>query len=144
MENTPKYSITWNLCRNCLEFFNQHLYRILGNGKQIYLLNDKIPGNESLNSVISINEIKQWLFNKGIYKLSDIISWDNSSNWDLWSLPKLADCDLPILHTQQKTLLEKLSGLAPVNSSCKDTWGWGPTGIYSAANGYDSSAFKVD
>ena len=78
LANTPKGSITWNLCRNCLEFFNQHLYRILGIGKQIFLWNDKITGNDSLNFVISISEIKQWMVNKGIYKLSDMISWDNS------------------------------------------------------------------
>ena len=97
--------------------------------------NDKITGNESLNSVISISEIKQWLINKGIFKLSDIISWDNSGNWESWSLPELTDRD-HVLHAQQKILLELIPGMAPVHPSCKDSWGWGPARIYTAASGY--------
>ena len=123
MENTPKGSITWNLCRKCFEFFTQYLYRIPGNDRHIFLWNDKITGNDSLNYVIYINEIKKWLINKGIYKLSVIISWDKSCNWDSWSLPKLTDRDLHVLHTQQKMLLELLSGMAPVHASCKDSRG---------------------
>ena len=41
MTNTLKGSITWNLCRRGLEFFNQHLYHIPGNGKNILLWDDK-------------------------------------------------------------------------------------------------------
>ena len=49
------------------------------------------------------------MINKGIFKLSDIISWDNSGNWESWSLPELTDRD-PILHAQQKTLLKLIMG----------------------------------
>ena len=38
MENTPKVSITWNLCRKGLRFFTQHLYRIPGNGRQTFFV----------------------------------------------------------------------------------------------------------
>ena len=30
----------------------------------------------------------------------------------------------------------KLTGLAPIHSSCKDMWGWGISGNYSAAHGF--------
>ena len=35
--NTPKGSVTWNLCRRGLEFFQKNLYRIPGNGRKIIL-----------------------------------------------------------------------------------------------------------
>ena len=93
MENTPKGSITWNLCKKGLKFFTRYLYRILGNGRQIFLWDDKIKGNVPLNYDISINEIKSWLVNKGLFGLSDIILWDTKGNWDAWSLPNSPDRD---------------------------------------------------
>ena len=98
MENTPKESIIWNLCRKGLEFFTQHLYRIPSNVRQNFLWDYKINGNAPLNSVISINEIKSWLVNKGFQKLSNIILWDSNGNWDVWSLPNLPERDLPSFH----------------------------------------------
>ena len=83
MENTPKGSITWNLCRKGLEFFTQNIYQFPGNGRQIFIWDDKINGNAPLNSDISINEIKSWLVNKGLFRLSDIILWDTKGNWDV-------------------------------------------------------------
>ena len=123
MTNTPKCSITWNLCRRGLEYFTQHLYRISGNGRQTFLWDDKIKGNTPLNTDVFINDIKLWLVNKGLLSLSDIISWDRKGNQDAWSFPKLPDRDHPILLAQQKSLLEKLSGLTPIHLSCKDKWG---------------------
>ena len=63
MENTPKGSIIWNLCRKSLEFFVQHLYRIPGNGKQTLLWDDKINGHAPLKYDVSIFEIKNWMMN---------------------------------------------------------------------------------
>ena len=54
MTNTPKGSITWNLCRRGLEFFNQHLYRIPGNGRKTLLWDDKLKGNAPLNTDSSL------------------------------------------------------------------------------------------
>ena len=56
--NTPKGSITWNLCRKGLEFFTQHLYCIPGNGRNTFLWDDKIKGNAPLDSDLSLSEIK--------------------------------------------------------------------------------------
>ena len=135
MTNTPKGSIIWNLSRRCIEFFSQHLYRIPGNGRQTFLWHDKILGNAPLNSYVTFNEIKSWLVNKNLLRLSNFVYLDCKGNWKVWSFPKLPDRDL-ILHAQQKSLLEKLSGMAPIHISCKDTWGWGPTCIYFAVEGY--------
>ena len=54
MENTPKGSNSWNLCRKGLDFFVQHLYRILGNGRQTLLWDEKINGHAPLKSDVSI------------------------------------------------------------------------------------------
>ena len=96
LENTPKGSIIWNLCRSCLEFFRKHLYQILGNVRQTYLWEDKIAGNTPLNFDASYSEFQIWLVNKGILKLFDIISWECNGNWDAWSFPKVLDRD-PLL-----------------------------------------------
>ena len=58
--------------------FTHHLYQIPGNGRHIFLWNDKIIGNDPLNYDISINAIKNWLVNKKLYRLYDIISWDKN------------------------------------------------------------------
>ena len=80
MENTPKGSISWNLCRKGLKVFTQNIYQFSGNGRQTFMWDDKINGNAPLNYDISINEIKSWLINKGVYKLSNIILWDPVGN----------------------------------------------------------------
>ena len=98
MVSTPKGSITWNLCRKSLEFFVQHLFRILGNGRQTFLWDDRINGHAPLSSDNSINEFQSWLMNKGIYRLADITSWDAHGNWNAWSLPTLTERDLSIFY----------------------------------------------
>ena len=81
-------------------FFTWHLYRIPGNGRQFFWWDDKIKANTPLNFDIFIKEIKIWLVNKGLLRLSDIISWDRKGNWDAWSLPNLQYHDHPVLHAQ--------------------------------------------
>ena len=98
--------------------------------------NDKITRNNSLNYVISISEIKKWLVNKGIYKLSDIILWDSNGNWDAWSLPIFPERDLSSFNAQLKSLLDNLSGMAPIHLSCKDSCGWGSSRSYFAPSGF--------
>ena len=123
MTNTPKGSITWNLCRRGLEFFTQHLYRIPGNGINTFLWDDKIKVNVPLNSDLSFTEIKLWLVNNGLLRFSDIISWDNNGNWVAWDYLKLGERAHPSLSSKHILLMEKLYGLAPIHISCKDVWG---------------------
>ena len=87
MTNTPKVSITWNLCRRGLDFFTQHLYCVPRNGINTFMWDDKIKGNSPLNSDLSLSKIKLWLTNKGLLGLSDIISWDSHGKWAAWALP---------------------------------------------------------
>ena len=89
MINTTKGSITWNLHRRAIEFFSQHLYKIPENGRQTFLWEDKILGNTPLNLDNSLNEIKRWLANKELHRLSDIITWDCEGNWKSWSFLEL-------------------------------------------------------
>ena len=129
MTNTPKGSITWNLCRRGLEFFNQHLYRIPGNGMKNLLWDDKIKGNAPLNTDSSLSEIKLWLVNKGFLRLPDITSWDKNGNWVAWTFPA---------YRSKKLVMVKLTGLPPVHSMCKDMWEWGISRNYSVACGFQA------
>ena len=105
--NTPTGTAIWNSCRKGFEFFNHQLFRIPGNGKRIFLWEDKIFGNPPLSSVTSLSEIMNWATNKGLLRLVDIC------NWVGWSIP-----DLPVFLIPQKhLLLLSLIGLAPVHCS---------------------------
>ena len=44
--NTSSGSGVWNSYRKCFDFFNLQLYRTPGNGKKIYLWEDRIFGNK--------------------------------------------------------------------------------------------------
>ena len=119
--STPTRASIWNSCRKGIDKFNRQLYRIPGNGKRILLWEDKISGNPSLSSVILLEDIKDWLTNKGLLCLADFCTWDNAGNWAGWSFPKFLDH----LSSQNNSLLSSLSSLAPVHCSYKDKWGWG-------------------
>ena len=67
MINTTKGSIIWNLCRRSIEIFSKHLYRIPGNGRHMFLWEDKNLGNAPLNSDEYFNEIKSWLVDKDLH-----------------------------------------------------------------------------
>ena len=136
MENTPKGSNSWNLCRKGLDFFVHHLFLIPGNGRQTLLWDDEINGQAPLNYDNSISEIKNWLINKRVLRLANICLWDAKGNWTAWSLPVISDRDLSNSSALQKSLLNNLAGKAPIHHSCKDTWSWSVSGSYSAAAGY--------
>ena len=135
MANTPKGSIIWNLCRKCNVFFSQHLFRIPRNARHTFLWEDKILGKAPLNSYESFSEIQHWLVDKNLHQIYNFISWDCKGNWKAWTFPELSASDL-ILHTQQNLLIEKLSGIASIHISCKNSWGWGTIRVYSTTEGY--------
>ena len=88
--------------------------------------------NPPLSSISSLLEIMNKASNKGLLHLDDICLWDRLGNWVGWFIP-----DLPVrLQAQNHLLLLSLSGMAPVHSSLKDSWGWGKDGVYSAAKGF--------
>ena len=78
--NIPKGSLTWNLCQRGLEFFQKHLYRIPGDGRNFFLWEDSIQGNCPLSINSSLIEIKLWLVNKGLLRLANISKWDIKGN----------------------------------------------------------------
>ena len=130
-KNIPSGTAIWNLCKKSLNLIQQHLYRILGNGKK-KLWEDRILGIPPLSSINSISEIKLWLSNKGLLRLADICLWDEAGNWIGWNFPEIRDR----LISEQETLIESLSGLAPSHRSLKDKWGWGSTGVYFMGHGF--------
>ena len=107
MSNSPKGSILWNICIKGLDFFTKNLYRIPGNGINMLLWDDKINGNAFLNSDLYLAEIKLWLTNKGLLRVSDIVSCDNHGNWDAWVLPELPYRVNSSLLFQKKVVVEQ-------------------------------------
>ena len=118
--NIPNGSLTWNLCRRGMEFFQKHLYHIPGNGRKILLWEDSIQGHDPLSNNSSLTEIMLWLVNKGLLRFVDISKWDNKGNWVDWHFD-LLDWFIP----QKKLLLTEVIGKAPIHHSTKDPWGWG-------------------
>ena len=84
---------------------HQQIYRIYGNGMRILLWDDNILGNPPLSSLISLNEIKLWLINKGLLRLADICFWDSAGKWVGWNFPEILDLVL----SQHKFLISSLS-----------------------------------
>ena len=78
------------------------------------------------------------MVSKGILRFADISSWDRKGNWVVWKFIAFPGYRDSILHCQFNLLLNFVTGIAPIHSSCKDAWGWGSSGIYSAAVGYKS------
>ena len=97
-----------------------------------FLWEDKILGIPPLSSINSISEIKLWLSNKCILRLVDIFLCDEAGNWIGWNFLEIPDR----LISEQETLIKALSGLAPVDHSLKDKWGWDSTGVYSVGHGF--------
>ena len=78
---------------------------------KILLWEDNILGNPPLSTLNQLSEIKSWLKNKGILRLTDIFLWDGNGNWVGWvflEIPKP-------LHQQQKSLITALLGMAPIH-----------------------------
>ena len=73
-EKLPSGKATWNLCRKSFYLIQQHVYIIPGNGKGIFLWEDKILGNSPLSSENYFYEIKLWMTNKFLLGLADICS----------------------------------------------------------------------
>ena len=56
----------------------------------------------------------------------------------MWALLVLPERGHSQLIAQQKLLMDKLAGMAPIHSRCKDTWVWGTSRTYSAAHGFQA------
>ena len=138
MNNISTGTSIWNLCRKGITFFTKQLFKIPGNNNNTFLWEDKINGNPPLFSVQAIDELKYWLVSKHIMRLADISTWDRKGNWLEWKFPDFPDRRVSSLHGQLNLLINLLFGNAPIHSSCRDAWGWGPTGSYSAAIGYNA------
>jgi hypothetical protein len=133
-KNTTKGMLIWNLCHLGLDFFQNYLYRIPGNGKKTLVWRDNIMGHPPLKNYEEIKEICDCLTQRDFIKPTDISSWDATGNWWAWVLPEIQ------VHLQnQKTLLiNSLTDLAPVHLLAPDKWGWGKNGRYTSARGYNS------
>ena len=118
-EKLPTGTAIWNLCRKSFNLIQQHVYRILGNGKGFFLWEDMILGHHPLSSINSLSEIKLWLSNKGFLRLFEFFSWDDAGNWVDWNFPEMPDRLIP----EQSILINALFGLAPIHYSLKDKWG---------------------
>jgi ribonuclease HI/exonuclease III len=127
-----KTTILWQLCIKGARFFNQHLYRVPGNGKRTKLWTDSIMGNPPIASNAGLKEIRDFLENRGIKRIFDISKWDEDGSWSEWQFGNVPDC----LLQQLEMLKAELREAAPVHKTGIDTWGWGPTGIYTSARGY--------
>jgi hypothetical protein len=76
--------------------------------------------------------IHDFLECRGMQRIYDISKWDEDGSWTEWQFGTV-----PYHLLQQLEILKaELREAAPLHMTEKDTWGWGPTGSYSAAKGY--------
>ena len=75
--------------------------------------------------------------------MADIASWDAKGNWINQSLPLMTKHDLPNLSDHQNLLLTRMKGKTPIHRFCRDSWGWGSSGVYTATSGYSHMQISV-
>jgi hypothetical protein len=110
-KNTIKGTLIWNLCRPGLDFFQNYLYRIPGNGKKTLIWRDNIMDHPPLENSGGIKGICEWLSQHDFIKLADISSWDVSGNWWSWVFPEIP----AHLQNQKNILINSLTDLAAVH-----------------------------
>ena len=89
-------------------------------------------GNAPIEENRNITELKMWLERAGINRLSELAKWNARGEWEGWDFYGVPDR----LKQQQSLLEEQLEDAAPVHKATRDSWGWGPSGVYSTAMGY--------
>ena len=91
LENPTKVqkgSPIFSLCKKALPHFTSKLTWIPGNGAKIHIWDDSILGDQRLNGVNELENIKAWLNANNCSTLWDISSWKNDDNeaWERWNL----------------------------------------------------------
>ena len=130
-----KGSPIFSLCKRALPFFTSKLTWIPGNGAKIKIWEDSILGDQPLNGLNKLRNIKAWLLANNCTTMWDISSWENNDkeSWESWNLGNYSD----ELKEEALKLLELLQGKSPISARSKDKRGWGSgSGNYTAANGY--------
>lgn len=120
-----------------MENFSHNLYWIPGNGKKIIIWDDLILGEQPLNHVEGLENIRIWLQSNNLNTLWDISTWtdDTGRRWDSWYLGEIPQR----LQVEASLLLDKLQGKSPTKETTKDKRGWGSlTGNFSVSEGYKS------
>ena len=99
----------YKMCLKALEPFRSNLYWILGDGKTIRVWDDSIMGDTPLGSCREVEQLRNWLLNKGITLLSDLSQWEDNIwiGWDLGNPP-------PELAAESDLLSVLLQGKSPV------------------------------
>ena len=138
LENPTKVqkgSPIFSLCKKALPHFTSKLTWILGNEAKIKIWEDSILGDQPLNGLNELGNIKAWLLANNCSTLWDISSWENDDkeSWVSWNLGDYPD----ELKEEALKLLDLLQGKSPISARSKDKRGWGSgSGKYTAAAGY--------
>ena len=101
-----KGSPIFSLCKRALPYFISKLTWILGNGGKIRIWEDYILGDQPLNGLNKLGNIKSWLLSKNCSTLWDISSWNNDDK-ESWESSNLGDY-LDKLKEEASKLLEFL------------------------------------
>eukprot|EP00253_Pinus_taeda_P015908 PITA_15908 len=130
-----KGSPIFNICNAAREQFIHYLYWIPGNGKKINIWDDSILGEQPLNQVEGLANIKGLLHSCNLHTLWDISKWKEAPDrtWDGWNLGEVPT----MMQGEASHLLDLLQGKSPSKATSKDKRGWGSlSGSYSVAEGY--------
>lgn len=137
LDHSVNSTLLWKLCLKSSKIFNSKIYRIPGNGKKTSIWNDRIMGRDAIKENEEIAGLIEWLTATGKTSLFDISEWDQQGDWAGWAIPAPP---AHLLH-QMNIFMQQLEEVAPIHRAMTDRWGWGHSGVYSAAEGY--KAFQI-
>ena len=92
---------------------------IPGNGYKIKFWEDSILGQNPLNSLEGMENIKNWLHSNNKITLWDISQWSPAESWIKWDMGVVPH----ELEAEASALIDALQGLSPISSKVKDKRG---------------------
>ena len=108
---------------------SNHISKILGNGKTIYICEDRIMVKDPTQDHTEIEGIQEWIKGKGFNTLHTISSW-NQKEWKIPAIPAN-------LEGQWNQIRKLLKGATPIHYDEEDNYLWDPSnGQYIVKTGY--------
>ena len=132
---TQKGSPIFTLCKRAIPHFIPKLTWIPGNGAKIKKFEDSILGDQALNELSDLENIKSWLLSQNYTTLWHISTWNNDAHdsWASWNFGNYPN----ELEDEASALWSHLQRKSPLSANSKDKRGWGSgSGVYSAAASY--------
>jgi len=113
----------WKLVKKTIPLMSRYISKILGNGKTISIWEDRIMGKEPLQTHPEIEDIQEWMKDKGFNTLHSISLW-NQKEWQDWKRLAISTD----LEGKWSKIRQLLKGLMPIHFDEEDAYFWDLSG----------------